>query len=343
MNRTSTSNSTLKAETIELSLEQLIACQYMANDKIPLPNKKTKAHLVGGHLSPFKGRGMEFSEVRQYQAGDDIRSIDWKVTARTGKVHTKIFQEERERPIFIVLDLQDTMFFGSKNRFKSTLACLQAARAFWTAFNSGNRVGALLNNATEHVELKPSNRRKDGLRLLQKILELHNNQLHHLYQNEPIDNPYQINKTALLDSLIRLRHLTKGGCLIYVLSDFIDFTKDCDKHLSDLAQHNDIFAVMMTDPIESDIPIAGHYQLTDGKQMVGFNASSKKRILQYQQAYKQRVKSIKQRFVNNRCFFTQISTAQAVNQLHLNPLHIHTSDPEEAQASKTNRQGNTHG
>ena len=142
-----------REHSIELSLQQLIACQYWAKESIPLPHKKTRAHLVGGHLSPFKGRGMEFSEVRQYQAGDDIRTIDWRVTARTGKVHTKIFQEERERPVYIVTDLQDTMFFGSKNRFKSTLACLHSARAFWAAFNSGNRVAGLFSTANDVAKI----------------------------------------------------------------------------------------------------------------------------------------------------------------------------------------------
>lgn len=310
----------MQAETIELSLEQLIACQFMANDKIPLPNKKTKAHLVGGHLSPFKGRGMEFSEVRQYQPGDDIRTIDWRVTARTGEVHTKIFQEERERPVFILLDLQDSMFFGSKNRFKSTLACLQAARAFWAAFNSGNRVGALLNNLHNHLELKPSNRRKDGLRLLQKVLELHNQRLHQLYKNRTEEDTYKINKTALIDSLIRLRHLTKGGCLIYIFSDFMDFSPECDKQLAHLAQHNDIYGIMLTDPIEQNIPVAGQFKLTDGKQIVSFNSRSAKNLANYQNHFAQRLTNIKQRFIDNRCYFTELSTAQAVNHLQLNPL-----------------------
>ncbi len=333
----SASRISMQAETIELSLEQLIACQFMANDKIPLPSKKTKAHLVGGHLSPFKGRGMEFSEVRQYQAGDDIRTIDWRVTARTGKVHTKIFQEERERPVFILLDLQDSMFFGSKNRFKSTLASLQAARAFWAAFNSGNRVGALLNNVNDHIELKPSNRRKDGLRLLQKILELHNQRLHQLYRNHTPDNGFQINKTALTDSLVRLRHLTKGGCLIYIISDFMDFSKDCDKHLSHLAQNNDIYGVMLSDPIEQDIAVAGHYRVTDGQQTLGFNANNAKNLANYQQHFQQRVAQIKQRFIDNRCYFTQLSTAHPVNHLQLNPL------AHERQAAMFNAEKVSHG
>lgn len=320
MKKNSATSLSLQAETIELSLEQLIACQFMASDKIPLPSKKTKAHLVGGHLSPFKGRGMEFSEVRQYQAGDDIRTIDWRVTARTGKVHTKIFQEERERPVFIVLDLQDSMFFGSKNRFKSTLACLQAARAFWAAFNSGNRVGALLNNAHEHIELKPSNRRKDGLRLLQKILELHNQRLHQIYKNSSLEESFVINKTALNDSLIRLRHLTKGGCLIYIFSDFMDFSEDCNQHLAHLSQNNDIYGVMLSDPLEANINVAGHYHVTDGQQTLSFNANNKKSLEKYQQYFTNHVEQIKSRFIENRCYFTQLSTSHPVNYLALNPM-----------------------
>ncbi len=304
------------SNSIELSLEQLIACQYWARDSIPLPNKKTKAHLVGGHLSPYKGRGMEFSEVRQYQPGDDIRTIDWKVTARTGEVHTKIFQEERERPVFLLLDLQDSMFFGSKKRFKSTLACLQAARVFWTAHNSGNRVGALLSTADEHVELKPSNRRQNGLQLLQHMLELHNQRLQAIYQQE---KPFAINHSALSDALSRLRHLVKGGSLIYIFSDFSNLSEACKQDLIHLAQHNDIHAVMITDPLEQTIPAAGEFLVTDGDNTITLNSARPGFKNRYQELFHDKLIKTQKFFQEAQCSFVEYSTAQELSDFAINP------------------------
>lgn len=305
-----------REQSIELSLEQLIACQYWAKESIPLPYKKTHAHLVGGHLSPFKGRGMEFAEVRQYQPGDDIRTIDWRVTARTGKVHTKIFQEERERPVYIVTDLQDTMFFGSKNRFKSTLACLHTARAFWAAFNSGNRVAGLFSTADQHIELKPSNRRQNGLRLLQQLMELHNDRLHQVYGD--ID-AYNINQNSLLDTLLRLRHLVKGGSLIYIMSDFINLSEECQQHLTYLAQHNDIYGIMIADPLEASIPVPGQYTLTDGLKHIRIDATNQKDMRNHQQYFEQRVEAVKQCFTLAQSAFSVCSTADSITDLSLDP------------------------
>lgn len=304
------------SNSIELSLDQLIACQYWARDSIPLPNKKAKAHLVGGHLSPYKGRGMEFSEVRQYQPGDDIRTIDWKVTARTGEVHTKIFQEERERPVFLLLDLQDSMFFGSKKRFKSTLACLQAARVFWTAHNSGNRVGALLSTANEHVELKPSNRRQNGLQLLQHMLELHNQRLQAIYQQE---KPFTINNSALADALLRLRHLVKGGSLIYIFSDFSNLSEACRQDLIHLAQHNDIHAVMITDPLEQTIPVAGEFLVTDGDNTITLNSARPGFKNRYQEMFHDKLIKTQRFFQEAQCSFVEYSTAQELSDFAINP------------------------
>lgn len=305
-----------REHSIELSLEQLIACQYWAKESIPLPHKKTRAHLVGGHLSPYKGRGMEFAEVRQYQPGDDIRTIDWRVTARTGKVHTKIFQEERERPVYIVTDLQDTMFFGSKNRFKSTLASLHSARAFWAAFNSGNRVAGLFSTANEHIELKPSNRRQNGLRLLQRLMELHNQRLQQVYSD---NTDYNVNQNALHDTLLRLRHLVKGGSLIYIFSDFMNLNAECQQHLTYLAQHNDIYGVMIADPLESTIPLPGQYTLTDGLRHIRIDASNQRDMQRHKEGFERRVEQVQQYFTQAQSAFTLCTTADSITDLSLDP------------------------
>ena len=116
--------------------------------------------MSGGYLSRQKGRGMEFDEARHYLPGDDIRAIDWRVTARTGKTHTKIYREERERPVFILCDLTASMQFGSQLLLKSVQAAHIAALLSWAAAARGDKVGALIFNDGMHRECKPLSRQR---------------------------------------------------------------------------------------------------------------------------------------------------------------------------------------
>ncbi len=133
---------------------------------------------AGGYLSGFKGRGMDFEEVRAYQPGDDVRLIDWRVTARTGKPFTKIFHEERERPVFIVVDLSATMFFGTKTAFKSVIAAKVAALIAWAAVKNGDRVGGIFYGGENCHELRPKSRNRGVLPFLKLLCEATKTLLH---------------------------------------------------------------------------------------------------------------------------------------------------------------------
>ena len=128
---------------------RLHASQTMLNSSI------IHAKQGGAYLSSFKGRGMEFDESRIYQAGDDIRNMDWRVTARTGEAHTKVFREERERPVLLWLDLNPSMMFATRNRFKSVIATELAALIAWGAAKNNDRLGGLIFSSDEHIEIKP--------------------------------------------------------------------------------------------------------------------------------------------------------------------------------------------
>ena len=129
---------------IYTSIEELASMRYNTTGLNPLAHKKALASMAGGHISSFRGRGIDFSEVRIYQPGDDIRNIDWRVTARTNKPHTKLYREERERPVYIVVDQCQSMFFGSKKTFKSVTAARAAANLAWGTIDNGDRVGGLV-------------------------------------------------------------------------------------------------------------------------------------------------------------------------------------------------------
>ncbi len=292
--------------SVRLDLDALVACRQFARQPIPLPRKKVRTHLVGGHLSRFRGRGMDFDEVRHYQPGDDVRTIDWRVTARTGRVHTKIFQEERERPVFLVIDLNDGMFFGSRKRLKSVLAALLAARCLWSALGTGNRVGAMIFSADQHLEIKPSSRRKDGLRLLNTLTEWHNRRLDELYSDG--HRGFDRGAGSFAHALERLRHVAKPGSLHYWFSDFSDFDDNCQRHCARLARHNDIHGVQIFDPLEQELPARGHYTVTDGANRLSMDTGDRKLRETYQQAFRERSRQLADYFLSQQAELTSLET-----------------------------------
>ncbi|HIP76083.1 MAG TPA: DUF58 domain-containing protein, partial [Psychromonas hadalis] len=157
---------------VDLQLDELLSYKQQAKLRLIAPASPSFRQQSGNYLAKIKGRGMEFSEVRQYQAGDDVRSIDWAVTARTGKAHTKLFQEEKERPVFILLDLSNSMIFGSQFVFKSVQAAHLCALLSWQSKKKNDRIGGIVFNQYRVVELKPSARNKGLLSFLNQSIEL---------------------------------------------------------------------------------------------------------------------------------------------------------------------------
>ncbi len=160
---------------ISLSINELIQYQNKASLINLSASKNMQGQMSGNYLARSKGRGMEFDEVRHYQNGDDIRAIDWRVTARTGKTHTKLFREEVERPVLIATDLSTNMLFGSKLLFKSVQAAHLAALVAWHAKDRGDRVGGIVFNQQQHSELKPRSRLQGVLHYLHTLTTCHQN------------------------------------------------------------------------------------------------------------------------------------------------------------------------
>ncbi len=198
---------------------------------------------------------MEFAEVRHYQPGDDVRTIDWRVTARTGKVHTKLFVEERERPVLILLDLSHSLYFGSSLLLQSVQAAHLATTLGWSAIQHGDRLGALIATEMEHLELKPRSRQQGILQLISAIQSLHERQLNQLseYQSEP---------EHLFRACQRLRRIAKPGSLIWIISDGANLTENCLAPLSDLKRHCDMGAFLITDPLrQGTLALPKQFQL----------------------------------------------------------------------------------
>lgn len=237
---------------IHLSAAELIALQPRCQ-ALRLPMRQPAASsLAGAYRSRFRGRGVDFLESRNYQPGDDIRNMDWRVTARTGRPHTKVFQEERERPVLVVLDASPSLYFGTRTRLKSVAAGQLAAAIAWAAVRRGDRIGGFLFAPGRHRELRPAGGRRGAMRLIQSLVGwLEPGQ--ELAPAEPLSR-----------GLERVRHAVRPGSLVIIISDFFGLDEDCNRHLSRLRQHNDVIGCQVLDRAELDLP-PGRYPITDGR------------------------------------------------------------------------------
>ncbi|KZN61480.1 DUF58 domain-containing protein [Pseudoalteromonas luteoviolacea] len=229
----------------ELGLKELL--YYKAKSRLLdlKPKGQIRSAQAGQYLAPHKGRGMEFAEVRQYQYGDDIRAIDWRVTARTGEAHTKLYQEEKERPVFIFTDLSNSMLFGSQLLLKSVQAAHLSALVAWSATQRGDRLGGVVFSEHSHHELKPTARDKGVLAFCHQLCDVHETSLANR------DTPLQ---SRLNENLRRLKHLAKPGSLIYLISDFSDLNDESFSLLEGLSRHCELIGCQVSDPFEHQLP-----------------------------------------------------------------------------------------
>ena len=237
---------------IHLSAAELIALKPRCN-ALSLPmHRPSVSALAGAYRSRFRGRGVDFVESRNYLPGDDIRNMDWRVTARTGKPHTKIFQEERERPVLVVVDASPSLYFGTRTRLKSVAAGQLAAAIAWAAVRRGDRIGAFLLAADGHRELRPRGGRRGAMRVIQGLVDWLDPEIAHQ------------GHTPLSVSLERVRHTVRPGSLVLIISDFFNLDESCHRHLSRLRQHNDVIGCQVMDPAEQFLP-AGRFPISNGK------------------------------------------------------------------------------
>lgn len=200
---------------------------------------------TGALLSKTRGRGMEFDEVRHYQAGDDVRAIDWRVTARTGQAHTKLFREERERPVVTLVDFSASMQFGSQLLLKSVQACHLAAALAWQASQRGDRVGALLGHAERHLEIRPQARQHGVLRIIHGLVEM---------QNQALSHTHDAASNVLEQLLQRTRQVAKPGTIVHIISDWSELSEASETLLQVLQRHCTVNLLQCTDPLEHALP-----------------------------------------------------------------------------------------
>ena len=263
MNAASAARSTSSPARIELA--ELIRLKP-AGESLKIGALRVRAVDAGGYLSRLKGRGVEFDEARPYQPGDDLRTMDWKVTARTGKPHTKVFREERDRPVILWLDLRRPMLFATKGVFKAVRAAQTAALVAWSAVANGDRLGGLVFSDHEHIELRPRLGRRAALRVLRVISDT-------AFWDRP-HPPHAAATAAQPHTLERLARVARPGSQIFLLSDFRSLDDSFERHLRRLARHSDVSLVHFFDPVERDLPPPGRYRVLSGGRSVVIDTSA---------------------------------------------------------------------
>lgn len=281
-------------ERVSVSLKTLVNLAKPAA-ALSLRPPQIRAAQSGNYLSHFKGRGMAFAETRLYQPGDDVRRMDWRVTARTDKPHSKIFQEERERPLFISVDYQPNMAFATRGVFKSVQAAKLAALLAWVALQQGDRIGGQIFSADGCLELKP---RSGKAALLQ-------------FFNALVQPSYTSTRDNNLElALARLQHHARPGSRIYIISDFRHLNSAAENHLALLTRHCEVVLLHVYDPIESQLPHQGRYRFTDKIRDIIIDSSDKKILHDYHQRFLKRQTYLQQLSQKFRLTLLSCSTQQ---------------------------------
>jgi len=253
----------LGAGLVFSTLDQLLSQQQAARLLMQKKPYRKASQQTGSHQVRQLGRGMEFAESRLYSPGDDIRSMDWKVTARTGQAYTKLFEEERERPVLLWCDLRPTMFFATQGQFKSVVMSELSALLAWKSWLNGDRIGAQIVTTEHSQALRPARSKSKVLQLLQTLA--------HDSQQRPELN--QSSAVNLADTWKRLRRVLTPGSQVVLLSDFRGLNAEAEKQLQRVARHAELTLIAISDPFEHKLPQNTQLKLTDGLRFFRLNTA----------------------------------------------------------------------
>lgn len=252
---------------VRVSLDHLRALEGRAKALRFLPRQPARSALNGRHASRLRGRGLNFEELRGYLPGDDIRAIDWKVTARAGEPYIRVMTEERDRPSLIVVDQRMSMFFGSALNMKSVTAAETAALSAYRIFDQGDRVGGIVFGDDRIAEIKPSRSRNTLTRFI-SVLAQANGQLN-------ADAP-DVPPMRLTDVLRSVARIAPRDHLILLLSDFDEIDDETERLISGLSRRNDLVLGLITDPFANELPRDLSLIISDGQMQAELRTADKR-------------------------------------------------------------------
>ena len=252
--------------------------------KIEIKTRRLSDHIFGGEYhSTFKGRGMTFSEVRQYQFGDDVRSIDWNVTARYSEPYVKVFEEERELTMMLMVDISGSELFGTEQQFKNEVVTEIAATLAFSATQNNDKIGLILFSDQVELFIPPKKGRSHVLRIIRELIEFKPESKH----------------TNLAEALKFLSNVMKKKAIVFVLSDFI--ADDYKQTMKIVSGKHDVTGIRVYDKHEESIPNLGMVQMQDEEtgELMLVNTSSKKVRLNYGKFYQEKVSYFKDSFAKS--------------------------------------------
>ena len=266
-------------------LDELMRLRFKASGFSFLPRQPIHSILSGRHASKLRGRGLNFEELRNYLPGDDTRNIDWKVTARTREPYIRVYTEEKDRTVWLLVDQRISMFFGSRWKMKSVVAAEAAAAAAWRVLSQGDRVGAVIFDDSDLVVVPPHRSEERVAQILKQVV-VKNHALNAESGAEP--GPGMLNK-----ALKRVAALARHDCLICMIGDGTGIDEDTRKYVTRLTEHNDVLSVFIYDPLEQSMPEAGRLVFSDGLTQLEFNTGERALREAFSQDFQQRVERMR--------------------------------------------------
>jgi uncharacterized protein (DUF58 family) len=248
-----------------VALDELLRLKHRAKGFSFLPRQPVHSLLAGRHASRLRGRGLNFEELRHYFEGDDTRSIDWLATARLGSPHVRVYSEERDRPVLLVVDQRSTMFFGSRRAMKSVAAAEAAALGAWRVTSLGDRIGAVVFGDDAIVDIKPQGRDIGVVRVLSEVVR--QNQV--LGRAAPRAAAGQLNEA--------LRHAARMAThdwLVCMISDAAGEDGETTRLVTELSAHNDVLAIYVHDLLEHALPDVGPAVFSSSLGQIEVDSSS---------------------------------------------------------------------
>jgi len=270
---------------VYVQLDELARLQHKASGFSFLPKQPIHSVLSGRPASKLRGRGLNFEELRNYLPGDDTRNIDWKVTARTRTPYVRVYTEEKDRTVWLLIDQRVNMFFGSKNRMKSVVAAEVAAISAWRVLSVGDRVGALVFNDSGISVIPPHRSRERVMQILKQVVEKN--------QALSADPGLKPDAGKLNEALKQVSHLARHDCLVCLITDGNGINSETRRYITRLAEHNDVLTAFIFDPLERDIPAVGRLRFADGKGQLEADTSNKKLRTAFQNEFEQRMEQMR--------------------------------------------------
>jgi uncharacterized protein (DUF58 family) len=265
-------------------VQDLVRIQYKARGYTLLPEQPIHSVLAGRHASRLRGRGLNFEEIRRYLPGDDIRNMDWKVTARTREAHVRVYTEERDHPVMLLIDQRQNMFFGSRRAMKSVIAAEVAALAAWRIFFQGDRVGAIIFNDDEIVEIKPHRSKDQVMRILQVTTQF-NQQLSAQSNRKPSPAMYNV-------ALERAMQHATHDYLVISISDGFGVDAKTRKIATQIAAHNDFIVFFIYDALEAELPRAGRVVFGRGREQLEVDSGARRLRQQFSARFQDRFDAV---------------------------------------------------